>query len=393
MATQPPSEEGQSVPETVVQQSILQQAEAVVAAQTNPARPTRQEALLQETDLINAAEDDVPPPAYGDVYGEIRDEKDGLGARVTDDGRVNIRINQFNRRLSQVFTPALRQHVQSVQDSRPPPLPYIPPSLGGEEGVPPPPPLNVVMQVVGSRGDVQPFVALGKVLKDTYGHRVRLATHPNFKGFVQENGLEFFSIGGDPSQLMAFMVKNPGLMPGFRSLLSGDVGQRRRDVAEYIQGCWRSCYKAGDGMGLRATDDDLSEPSGNDPDPEPAARPFVADCIIANPPSFAHIHCAEKLGIPLHIMFTMPYSPTQAFPHPLANIQSSNADPQLTNYISYALIEVLTWQGLGDIINRFRVKCLGLDPVSLIWAPGMLQRLKVPHTYCWSPALIAKPKD
>jgi hypothetical protein len=192
---------------------------------------------------------------------------------------------------------------------------------------------------VGSRGDVQPFVALGKILKDTYGHRVRLATHPNFKDFVQENGLESFSIGGDPSQLMAFRVKNPGPTPGFRSVLSGDVGQQRRDVAEYIQGCWRSCYKAGDGI----TDDDLSEFSGNDPDSEPATRPFVADCIIANPPSFAHIHCAEKLGIPLRIMFTMPYSPTQAFPHPLANIQSSNADPQLTNYISYAMIEVLSW--------------------------------------------------
>ena len=77
----------------------------------------------------------------------------------------------------------------------------------------------------------------------------------------------------------------------------------------------------------------------------------------------------------------------------MANIQSSNADPQLTNYITYAMIEVLSWQGLGDIINRFRKKCLGLDPISLIWAPGMLQRLKVPHTYCWSPALIPKPKD
>ncbi|KAI8680445.1 Glyco-transf-28 domain-containing protein [Fusarium keratoplasticum] len=377
MTTQNSSKE----PETVVQQSILQQAQAAAA---NLASPAGQEALLQDIDLVNP-EDDTPPPAYGDTYGEISNEKDapGTSACVTDDGRVNIRINHLNRRLSQIFTPALRQEI--AEDDRPPPPPYIPPSLGGEEGVPPPPPLNVVIQVVGSRGDVQPFVALGKVLKDTYGHRVRLATHPTFKDFVQENGLEFFSIGGDPSRLMAFMVKNPGLMPGFRSLLGGEVGQRRKDVAEYIQGCWRSCYQAGDGMDL----DDNSEPSGNDP----ATRPFVADCIIANPPSFAHIHCAEKLGIPLHIMFTMPYSPTQAFPHPLANIQSSNADPQLTNYISYSMIELLSWQALGDIINRFRARCLGLDPVSMIWGPGVLQRLKIPHTYCWSPALIPKPKD
>jgi hypothetical protein len=38
--------------------------------------------------------------------------------------------------------------------------------------------------------------------------------------------------------------------------------------------------------------------------PDSLKKPFVADAIIANPPSFGHVHCAEKLGIPLHIMFT-----------------------------------------------------------------------------------------
>jgi UDP:flavonoid glycosyltransferase YjiC (YdhE family) len=47
----------------------------------------------------------------------------------------------------------------------------------------------------------------------------------------------------------------------------------------------------------------------------------------------------------------------------------------------------------GDLINRFRKKCLGLEPVSMLWGPGMLHRLKIPHTYFWSPALIPKPKD
>lgn len=123
--------------------------------------------------------------------------------------------------------------------------------------------------------------------------------------------------------------------------------------------------------------------------------PFIADAIIANPPSFAHIHIAERLGVPLHIMFTFPYSPTQAFPHPLANIraQKSNVDPNYVNFMSYALVEMMTWQGLGDLINRFRVKTLGLEPVSSLWAPGALNRMKVPFTYLWSPGLAAKPKD
>jgi len=150
--------------------------------------------------------------------------------------------------------------------------------------------MNVVIHVVGSRGDVQPFVALGKVLKEKYNHRVRLATHPVFKDFVNENGLEFFSIGGDPAELMAFMVKNPGLMPGFDTLRKGEIGRRRRDIGVMIQGCWRSCIEPGDGLGVASSDTIM--------------RPFIADAIIANPPSFAHIHCAEKLGIPLHMMFT-----------------------------------------------------------------------------------------
>jgi hypothetical protein len=79
----------------------------------------------------------------------------------------------------------------------------------------------------------------------------------------------------------------------------------------------------------------------------------------------------------------MPWSPTQAFPHPLANIQSTNADPTMSNFITYALVETLTCQGIGDVINRFRIHSLGLEPISLIWAPGVLNRLRIPHTYCW----------
>jgi Glycosyltransferase family 28 N-terminal domain len=334
----------------------------------------------------------VPPPAYSsDILGQVEEQGLGTNARVADDGRVNIVIDQRSQKLSSLLVPALRNQRKIISNEKPLPSPYIPPSLGGSPGELPPPPLNIVIMVVGSRGDVQPFLALGKVLKETYGHRVRLATHPTFKDFIEENGLEFFSIGGDPSELMAFMVKNPGLMPGFDTLRNGDVGKRRANIAEMIRGCWRACIEAGDGSGVEASDDAIGDWMTDDPvtgglaegldDASP--RPFVADAIIANPPSFAHVHCAERLGIPLHMMFTMPWSPTEAFPHPLANVQSSNADQTISNYITYALVDMLTWQGLGDIINRFRLHILGLEPISLVWGPGMLARLRIPYTYCW----------
>lgn len=56
-------------------------------------------------------------------------------------------------------------------------------------------------------GDVQPYVALGKLLlKD--GHRIRIATHETFRSFITEAGLEFFNIGGNPQDLMSYMVKS-----------------------------------------------------------------------------------------------------------------------------------------------------------------------------------------
>lgn len=163
-----------------------------------------------------------------------------------------------------------------------------------------------MIQIVGSRGDVQPFVALGKVLKETYGHRVRVATHPTFQSFVEDSGLEFFSIGGDPAELMAFMVKHPGLMPGIDALKSGEVSKRRRGIQEMLIGCWRSCIEAGDGLGPPPEPHKADEPldlSAGMPGDQ-GSEPFVADAIIANPPSFAHVHVAEKLGVPLHMMFT-----------------------------------------------------------------------------------------
>ncbi|KAH8681902.1 hypothetical protein BX600DRAFT_429805 [Xylariales sp. PMI_506] len=346
------------------------------------------------------AEEEVPP-AYSEVHDRLSLHQTGFdaGAAVTDDGRVDININQTSRQLADILAPTLRNQLRIDErfgaDQHLPP-PYIPPNLGGRPGQIPPPQLNVVIQIVGSRGDVQPFVALGQVLKNTYGHRVRVATHSTFQKFVEENGLEFFNIGGDPAELMAFMVKNPGLMPGMDALKDGEITKRRKGIEEIVWGCWRSCIESGNGLGPAPRLERKRNAASTGPDSvylDPAHKPFVADAIIANPPSFAHIHVAEKLGIPLHLMFTMPWSPTRAFPQPLANIQSSNTDPVTTNYVSYALVEMMTWQGLGDVINRFRTKILDLEPLSLLWAPGVITRLRIPYTYCWSPALIPKPQD
>ncbi|CAK7200948.1 hypothetical protein SEUCBS139899_003648 [Sporothrix eucalyptigena] len=295
-------------------------------------------------------------------------------ATVTDEGRVDIDIDE---------TDPAKLAALLAKPAEKPPSTAQPPKSDHDAT---PPRLNIVIQVVGSRGDVQPFVALGHVLHRTYGHRVRLVTHSIFEEFVTTpdhtgSTLEFADIGGgDPAELMAFMVQNDknsngGLMPPMDAYTNGAIAQRRRFIEGVLHGCWGSMV-------------DLESD-------------FVADAIIANPPSFAHVHLAETFGVPLHIMFTMPWTPTRSFPHPLANLKVPKSSPMysLASLLSYSLVECLTWQGLGDMINRFRSNRLGLAPLSPLQAVapfqpgGLMGWLRVPTTYCWSPALLSKPSD
>lgn len=53
-------------------------------------------------------------------------------------------------------------------------------------------PLHFTCLTIGSRGDVQPYIALGKRLLEE-GHRVRIATHKEFKEWIESVSI-FFSV-------------------------------------------------------------------------------------------------------------------------------------------------------------------------------------------------------
>ncbi|KAJ6880707.1 sterol 3-beta-glucosyltransferase UGT80A2-like [Populus alba x Populus x berolinensis] len=222
------------------------------------------------------------------------------------------------------------------------------------------PPLQIVILIVGTRGDVQPFIAIGKRLQD-YGHRVRLATHSNFREFVLTAGLEFFPLGGDPKVLAGYMVKNKGFLPSGPS----EVSIQRNQIKEIIYSLLPAC---------------------KDPDID-SKIPFTADAIIANPPAYGHTHVAEALKVPLHIFFTMPWTPTSEFPHPLSHVKQS------AGYrLSYQIVDSMVWLGIRDMINDLRKKKLKLRPVTYL-SGSQGSDSDVPYGYIWSPHLVPKPKD
>ncbi len=56
--------------------------------------------------------------------------------------------------------------------------------------------MRIAILASGSRGDVQPYVALGKSLHDA-GHDVRLISPQNYAGLAQAAGVAFHPTRGD----------------------------------------------------------------------------------------------------------------------------------------------------------------------------------------------------
>ncbi len=61
--------------------------------------------------------------------------------------------------------------------------------------------MRITIHTLGSRGDVQPFIPLGLGLQRA-GFSVRLASYEVFRPFIEEHGLEFYPIYGDPRDTM-----------------------------------------------------------------------------------------------------------------------------------------------------------------------------------------------
>ncbi|CAL9752430.1 unnamed protein product [Musa acuminata subsp. burmannicoides] len=269
-------------------------------------------------------------------------------ATVKDDGTVvvdvpsNFETTSINLRSENTYGEAVDEEPVDLTD-----LQYRPP-------------MQIVILIVGTRGDVQPFVAIGKRLQD-YGHRVRLATHANFREFVLTAGLEFYPLGGDPKILAEYMVKNKGFLPSAPS----EIPIQRKQIKEIIFSLLPAC---------------------KDPDIDTGV-PFKVDAIIANPPAYGHTHVAEALKVPIHIFFTMPWTPTSEFPHPLSRVKQS------AGYrLSYQIVDSMIWLGIRDMINDFRKKRLKLRPVTYL-SGVQTSASDIPYGYIWSPHLVPKPKD
>ncbi|KAH6785860.1 hypothetical protein C2S51_038315 [Perilla frutescens var. frutescens] len=195
-----------------------------------------------------------------------------------------------------------------------------------------------------------------------YGHCVRLATHSQFHELVKSAGVDFYPLGGDPRVIIqGYMItKNIHLAT------PREIGTQSKQIRAIMESLLPACTQ---------------------PDPI-TGQPFRAHAIIANPPAYGRVDVAEALGVPLHIFFTVPWTPTNAFPHPFIPISQRSG-----NWLSYVVVDLLIWWGLRGWINKLRKNKLNLGPIYGFLNTNHVSISHLPTAYMWSPYVLPKPND
>jgi vancomycin aglycone glucosyltransferase len=99
--------------------------------------------------------------------------------------------------------------------------------------------MKVLISSIGSRGDVQPILALAIQIV-SLGHEARLCVAPNFKAWVESFGIECFPIGPDLKQLTGGTAPKPFVIPSAeqrRQLAVHTVRSQFPVLSEAARGC------------------------------------------------------------------------------------------------------------------------------------------------------------
>jgi UDP:flavonoid glycosyltransferase YjiC (YdhE family) len=195
--------------------------------------------------------------------------------------------------------------------------------------MPPSPCYRLVLAGIGSRGDVQPLLALGQTLRQR-GHQVTVAAPPNFAAWVQSLGFAFAPVGVDMQQ---FLAEHPTVLTG-RALQAGPIQKRyfATELPRQVQELLAVCQQAG------------------------------ADGLVWAGLAFGAPSLAEKLGIPaLGVLYTSCMIPSGMHPPPTVR---RHGRPPWANRLLWWLHRQFAAGLVGHPLNRARQQ-IGLPGVIL----------------------------
>jgi UDP:flavonoid glycosyltransferase YjiC (YdhE family) len=219
--------------------------------------------------------------------------------------------------------------------------------------------MKITIFAAGSRGDIQPCIALAKGLQQA-GYQVRLAAPENFADFIQQHDVGFFPLSGDVQQIMASDTGREFMETGGGNPLKS-IRAVREMISPVVQSMAQDAY--------RACED---------------ADGLICLGVFS---SFGQ-SIAEALKIPIIHIEPTPLLPTRSFPAASWPIQKNLGG--LHNFISgYAMFQVL-WLWYGPFVKEFRA-WLDLPPLSAFRYYRNFR--SIPMLGAYSSSIIPRPPD
>jgi len=223
------------------------------------------------------------------------------------------------------------------------------------------PAMKITICSVGSRGDVQPPVALAKGLIQA-GHEVTLSTHARFSSLAEAHGVPVLPMEGDPREILLMdAVQEIGSNPVKLTRWFADTFKPR------LKSLFLSTMEAVEG----------------------------SDLVLVSTLSFAAFHVAEKLGVPALSIQLQPSTSTRAFP----GVSIPPPAPWFPFKGTYNLLATraanrILFRMLRPITNEVRRESLGLPPLPARYYHRLdSARSEVTTLYGFSPTVVPKPSD
>lgn len=224
--------------------------------------------------------------------------------------------------------------------------------------------MKIFIVTYGTRGDVQPYIAIGQGLQES-GHHVTLATSQRFRDFVEKQGLKYGQLSDD---LLAIIDTDQG-----RDLLENtttffDAIKQNIKLSKQINPLYASQM-----LEIWET-----------------AKIEKPDFILYHPKISCAPHVAEKLSISCALASPIPlFIPTSERPF--------FAFPDLKiggwyNHMSYQFIHSMAKVYFKKQINNFR-NAIGLLPVNKFSLLKQSNGSAIPVLHALSEAVLTRPSD
>ena len=219
--------------------------------------------------------------------------------------------------------------------------------------------MKITIFAAGSRGDIQPCVALGRGLKKA-GYRVHLAAPADFADFVRKHGMGFYPLRGDVQKIMASDTGRQFMETGGGNPLKS-IRTIRTMIAPVVMEMFSDAYAA-----CLETD--------------------VLICLGVFSAFGQAI--AEKLRIPIIHVEPTPLLPTSAFPAPSWPIQKNLGG--LHNHVSGLAMLWVVWQWYLPFVKDFRQR---LELPSVHFAAYYRKFQSIPMLSAYNSGIIPHPAD